>query len=65
MFEETKACRVYPLLARRPGWTVCEHPSGMLIWRSPSGRHYLSRPDTTPEVVPEPPEARGEPALRA
>ncbi len=37
-------CRVSPLLARRPGWTVSEHPSGMVIWRSPSGRHYLRRP---------------------
>jgi hypothetical protein len=37
-------CRVSPLLARRPGWTVSEHPSGMVIWRSPSGRHYLRHP---------------------
>jgi hypothetical protein len=47
MFEhdDSPPCRVYPMLARRPGWTVSEHPSGMLIWRSPSGRHYLRRPD--------------------
>jgi len=37
-------CRVYSLFARRRGWTVSEHPSGMVIWRSPSGRHYLRNP---------------------
>ncbi|HEY2206449.1 MAG TPA: hypothetical protein VGH99_18450 [Pseudonocardia sp.] len=36
--------RVSPLFAGRPGWTVSEHPSGMVIWRSPTGRHYLRAP---------------------
>jgi hypothetical protein len=36
--------QVLPLLARRPGWTVSEHPSGTLIWRSPAGRHYVCHP---------------------
>jgi hypothetical protein len=33
--------QVSPLFARRSGWRVSAHPSGMLIWRSPAGRHYL------------------------
>ncbi|HEX4248859.1 MAG TPA: hypothetical protein VH008_13430 [Pseudonocardia sp.] len=44
-------CRVYPLLARRPGWTVSEHPSGMVIWRGPSGQHYLRRPIPSPRRI--------------
>jgi hypothetical protein len=36
--------QVSPLLACRPGWRVSEHPSGMLIWRSPAGRHYVCHP---------------------
>jgi hypothetical protein len=46
--------RVSPLFARRSGWRVSAHPSGMLIWRSPAGRHYLQPlPDsasTSPSV---------------
>lgn len=59
---------MYSLLAHRPGWTVSEHPSGMLIWRSPTGRHYLHHPGTTDHEAAgagpgRDPEAR--PALRA
>ncbi|HEY4003584.1 MAG TPA: hypothetical protein VGM60_00135 [Pseudonocardia sp.] len=47
----TAPCRVYPLLGRRAGWTVSEHPSGMIIWHGPAGRHYLQRPPAGPRPV--------------
>jgi hypothetical protein len=53
MFDNDEAV-VYPLFARRPGWTVSEHPSGMLIWRGPDGRHYLSHPARPGQVASQP-----------
>lgn len=37
-------CWAHYRLKQQPGWSLSRHPSGTVIWRTPSGHHYIRRP---------------------
>jgi hypothetical protein len=42
-------CRTHHLLKQLPGWTLCQAAPGIFQWTTPSGRTYITTPDTHPQ----------------
>ena len=45
-------CPKHHRMKHEAGWSVRQHPGGVLAWTSPTGRNYSTRPEDPPAAVP-------------
>jgi hypothetical protein len=45
-------CENHHYVKHEAGWGLAQYADGVLVWTSPSGRHYRTRPDV---IMPTPP----------